>query len=222
MRSKRIAHPPTSGSRSGAVAIDGGVRVRSVDRDTGLAEAHRRYGGIDVPAILAGMSSALGAAVVLGGLAAAAGTVGYQQGVRSDTEDVSFGGFVAGLLVLLIAFLIGGWVTGRMSRYDGARNGALAAVAFIVLAAGVAALGAWLGGSWDFFDAVHLPQWFADNATTATGMITGGVAVAVMVVAAVMGGKLGERYHRRADDVLLTSRSGGITRPAPTQPEGHP
>ena len=34
----------------------------------------------------------------------------------------SVAGLVGGLAVLLVAFLVGGWVAGRMARYDGARQ----------------------------------------------------------------------------------------------------
>jgi hypothetical protein len=200
-------------SRSGAVRVQGkGMRVRETGGDVGVEAAHRRFGGLDVPASLAGTLCALGTAVLLAGLATGAGSVGYQQGLRGDADKLSFGGFIAGLVILLLAFLAGGWVAGRMSRYDGARNGLMAAVWFLLLTAAVSILGAWLGDKYDFFVDVNLPQWFSRNARTAAGIASGIVAAAVMLLAGMLGGKLGARYHRRADEVIVRSRPGGIPR----------
>jgi hypothetical protein len=186
------------------------VQVSKVRRDVGLTEAHRRFGGLDLPASLAGMLCALGTTVLLAGLLAGAGSIGYQRGVRSDESTLSVAGLAGGLAVLLIAFLVGGWVAGRMARYDGLRNGLMTAVWFIVLAAVVAGLGAWLGDRYDFFSRVDLPQWFTDGAGSATAIVTGLLAVVVMLAAGALGGWLGARYHRRADRLIAATRSGGV------------
>src|SRR5215218_7245116 len=122
--------------RPAAVEARGkGVRVTRVAGDVGVAEAHRRFGGVDVPASLAGTLCALGTTVLLAGVVAGAGTVGYQRGVRSDGSSLSVAGLVGGLVILLVGFGLGGWVAGRMARYDGVQNGLLTGVWFVVLAA---------------------------------------------------------------------------------------
>lgn len=186
------------------------MRVRDVREDVGVSEVRRRFGGLDIPASLAGMLAALGLTVLLGGLLAGAGSVGYQVGLRGDADDLSVGGLIAGLVVLLVAFLVGGWVAGRIARYDGARNGLMTAVWFLVLGAGVSVLGAWLGDRYDFLGDVHLPQWFSGDARTAAAIGTGLLAVVVTVLAATLGGKAGQRYHQRADELLVRTRPGGI------------
>ncbi len=164
---------------------------RSNDNRAGVAEAHRRFGGLDVPATLAGMVAALGTLVVLSGIAAGAGTIGYQSGL-DDTDDLSLGGFIAGMVVLFLAFLVGGWVAGRMARYDGGRNGLVSALWFVLLVAGLAALGAWAGDRYeDEFTDLDLPRWFEDNARTTTAVITGLVAVVVALLAGFLGGRRG-------------------------------
>ncbi len=60
-------------TRTGSSTVHDGrdrVRTRRLDGDVGVVEAHRRFGGIDVPATLAGMAAALGTAVLLAGLLA--------------------------------------------------------------------------------------------------------------------------------------------------------
>jgi hypothetical protein len=196
--------------QAGAVAIDAaGVRHHDITDDLGLGEARRRFGGIDVPATLAGMLAALGLTVVLAGIAGAAGSIGYQRGV--DDTNLSVGGLAAGLAVLVVAFFVGGWVAARIARYDGVRNSILTAVWFVVLAAAVSALGVWAGDRYDFFDDVRLPQWFS-NADTTAAVVTALAGVAVMIAAAAVGGAVGARYHRRADAVIANTRTGGIVR----------
>ena len=190
-----------------------GVKARRVGRDVGVVEARRRFGGIDVPATLGGTAAAIGTAVLVAGLLAGAGTVGYQRGL-AGTEDLSIGGLVAGLATLLVAFLVGGWVAGRMARYDGGRNGVLTAVWFLLLAALMSGLGAWLGREYDVFPSLRLPQWFSADARTGAAVVTGLVALAVMLLAGWLGGHLGSRYHRKADALISTTREGGLARPA--------
>jgi hypothetical protein len=197
-------------ARTGAVSVeDEGVQVRQVRRDEGVAEAHKRFGGVDVPASLAGSLCALGLTVLLAGLLTGVGSVGYQTGITDSDTTLSGGGLIGGLAVLFLAFLTGGWVAGRMARYDGAHNGLMTAVWFLVLAAVVSVLGAWLGDKYDFFANVHLPQWFSDNARNAKALATGLLALAVMLFAGLIGGILGARYHRRVDAVIA-ERPGGV------------
>ena len=208
----RYADHTRAGARSVHKQGDG-IRTRRVDGDAGVTEAHRRFGGIDVPATLAGTVAALGTAVLVAGILAGAGTVGYQKGL-AGTEELSLGSLVAGLATLLVAFLVGGWVAGRIARYDGGRNGVLTAIWFLALAALTSGLGAWLGDKYDVFPSVRLPQWFSADARTAAAVATGLLALAVMLVAGWLGGRLGERYHRQADALIATTRDGGIARPA--------
>src|SRR3954454_15216716 len=162
MQTKHERHAASS-HQGGDVAatVPPGVRVSDVSADIGVEEARRRFGGLDVPATLAGTSAAVGLAVVVAGLFTAGGSFGYQRGLRGSTSAVSIGGFVAGLVTLALAFLFGGWVAGRMARYDGGRNGLLVVVWFVVLAALLGAIGAWAGSDYDVFEGVHLPQWFS-------------------------------------------------------------
>ncbi|MEJ7844170.1 MAG: TIGR04086 family membrane protein [Acidimicrobiales bacterium] len=195
---------------------------RSNDNRAGVAEAHRRFGGLDVPATLAGMVAALGTLVVLSGIAAGAGTIGYQSGL-DDTDDLSLGGFIAGMVVLFLAFLVGGWVAGRMARYDGGRNGLVSALWFVLLVAGLAALGAWAGDRYeDEFTDLDLPRWFEDNARTTTAVITGLVAVVVALLAGFLGGMRGGRYHRKADEVIAGAGGVAVARTVPTGTEAVP
>jgi hypothetical protein len=170
--------------------------------ETALGVAHRRFGGFDLPAAFAGMLAALGLTVLLAGIAGAAGSIGYQSG--ASTDDLSYGGLVTGLVVLLLSFFVGGWVAGRMARYDGGLNGTTSGILFVLLAAAVSGVGSWLDKQYDFFQDVNLPSWFSGPSTT-EAVVTAIAGIAVVLLAAGVGGLVGARYHRRADALIATT-----------------
>jgi hypothetical protein len=173
-----------------------------------IAAARDRFGGIDLPAGLVGMLTAIAVLVLLGGIVGAAiGAIGYQTGLSGDNvDDISLASLIGGLVVLAIAYLVGGWTAGRIARYDGARNGLMTAVWTIVLAGALSALAAWFGSEYDVFANVQLPQWFDRDALTSTALASGIAAVATMLVAGLLGGLWGTRYHRLADQTLLDAQ----------------
>jgi hypothetical protein len=173
------------------------------DPYSGIAVAHERFGGIDIPASLVGMLTALSTTLILAGLVGAAvGAVGYQTGLESDSEDLSIWSMVGGIAVLFVAYVIGGWATGRIARYDGARNGFAAGIWTLVLGGILAGLGAWIGSEYDVFQNVDLPQWFDSDALTTAAIISGIAAIAAMFAGGILGGLWGEYYHRRADRTI--------------------
>jgi MFS family permease len=187
-----------------ARAVD--VRTeRGTARDpyAGIAAAHERFGGVDIPASLVGMLTALSTTLILAGLVGAAvGAVGYQTGLEENADDLSISSLIGGVAVLFVAYLIGGWAAGRIARYDGARNGFAAGIWTLVLAAILAGLGAWIGSEYDVFRNVELPQWFESDALTTAAIISGIAAIAAMFAGGIIGGLWGERYHRRADRTI--------------------
>jgi hypothetical protein len=173
-----------------------------------IAAARDRFGGIDLPASLVGMLTAIAMLILLGGIVGAAiGAIGYQTGLRGDNvADISLASLIGGLVVLAIAYLVGGWTAGRIARYDGARNGLMTGVWTIVLAGALSALAAWFGSAYDVFANVELPQWFDRDALTTSALVSGLVAVATMLIAGLIGGLWGTRYHRLADQTLLDAQ----------------
>jgi hypothetical protein len=181
----------------------GGIRVHDARYDVGVGEARRRFGGIDVRATLVGMLTALAFLVLFAGLVGAAiGAIGYQKGL-SGTEDRRPHRACLGLRS-------GRLDAGRIARYDGPLNGAMTGVWTLILAAILAGLGAWLGSEYNVFRNVELPQWFPRDALTAGAIVSGVVAVAGMLLAGALGGAWGERFHRRADATIATTRPGGV------------
>ena len=191
----------------GARAVDVQTEERTTgDPYAGIAAAHERFGGIDIPASLVGMLTALSTVLILAGLVGAAvGVVGYQTGLEENAEDLSIGSLIGGVAILFVAYLIGGWAAGRIARYDGARNGFATGIWTLILAGILAGLGAWIDSEYDVFRNVELPQWFSSDALTTAAIISGVAAIAAMFVGGILGGLWGELYHRRADRTIATA-----------------
>jgi len=178
----------------------------TTDPYAGISAARDRFGGIDIPASLVGMLTALSTTLILAGLIGASlGAVDYQSGLEGDAEDIALWSMIGGVAVLFVAYFIGGWAAGRMARYDGARNGFATGVWTLVFGAILAGLGAWIGSDYDVFRNVELPQWFSTDAFTTRAIITGIAAIAAMFLGGIVGGLWGERYHRRADRTIVST-----------------
>jgi hypothetical protein len=169
-----------------------------------------------------GMLTALATLVLLGGIAAAAvGAIGYQKGLDTDdvtasnADEISAAGLIGGIVLLFLAYVVGGWAAARIARYDGRRNGLMTGIWTLLLAAILSGLGAWLGSEYDVLRNVDLPQWFSRDAATVGAIVSGVVAVLAMLLGGLLGGAWGERYHRRADAQIAWTRSGGIERREP-------
>jgi hypothetical protein len=173
------------------------------------AERRSRF---DLRATIAGALAALGTLLLLSSLlGAAAGAIGYQTGV--DDKDLSIGGLIGGLIVLFIACLVGGWVAGRMARRKGALHGLVAIVWLVVLTAVLAALAALAGDKYDVTERVGLPTWFDPDALGAAAIITGLIALALMLLGGWLGGRLGERRETTSGVEVVERRRNVRQRP---------
>ena len=110
------------------------------------------------------------------------------------------GGAIALLAALMVAYYAGGYVAGRMSRFDGARQG-LATWAIGLAVTVALALAAWiLGDQYNVLERLNLPSLPVGDQSFATGGLIAIAAILIgTVVAAIAGGKVGQRYHTRVD-----------------------
>jgi hypothetical protein len=165
------------------------------------------FGGVQGGAAFFGWLSANGLAVLLIALLSAAGVaVGVAQGIDSadeaaeQVETLGLGGAIAVLVVLFLAYLAGGYVAGRMARFDGVRQGVAVWLIGLVVVAALAGAGAILGAQYDVLQQLDLPRIPIDEGTATTaGVITLVAILLVTLLGAVIGGKVGERYHRKVD-----------------------
>jgi hypothetical protein len=165
------------------------------------ARQHEEFGGINWGAAFFGWLVAVGLGALLVGLLAAAGAaVGLTELSETDTAEIGLGGAVALLIALAVAYFAGGYVAGRMSRFDGARQGFGTWLLGLVVTIVLAIVGAVLGSEYNVLERLELPAVPVGDSELATG---GALALAIVLIgtliAAVAGGKAGERYHRRVD-----------------------
>lgn len=167
-----------------------------------------RYGGLNLGAsffgwlvansvavLLVSLLSALGAAIAL---TAANGNTGS---LANKAQAVGVTGGIMLLITLGIAYYAGGYVAGRMSRFDGTRQGlgvwGIGVVVTILL--GIA--GALLGANFNLLQQMNLPSLPIDGQSfTTAGAITVFLVLVVTALAAMAGGKVGERYHQKVNE----------------------
>jgi hypothetical protein len=179
-----------------------------------------RRSAFDLPATVAGALAALGTFVLLSAIVGGVvGSIGYQAGVEG--RDLGIGGLVAGLVVLFVACLVGGWVAGRMARRRGGVHGLVAAVWLVALAAVIAALAALAGDDLDVRDRVGLPGWFDSDALGTAAIITGVLALVLMLLGGYLGGRWGERRAHTHQVELVEHRTGVRRRAGGIVAEGH-
>jgi hypothetical protein len=185
-----------------------------------LTAQRERFGGINWGAAFFGWLSANGLAVlVLAGFSAAGlaigltSTAGHPELNRQRAENGGLGpirsvdtiGLIGGaalLAVLVVAYFAGGYVAGRMSRFDGLRQGFAVWVIGLLVVIVVAALAAVAGAKYNVLARLDLPRIPVDEGTATRGGVVVLVGVLLStVIAAGLGGKVGEHYHRRVDKV---------------------
>jgi hypothetical protein len=195
----------------------GGVATR--ERDDGVADApvatgrrevrarqREQFGGTNWGAAFFGWLVAVGMAAILTALlAAAGGAIGLTEGVSasdaaSNAEEISLIGGIVLLAILLIAYFSGGYVSGRMSRFDGGRQGIGVWILGLLVTIVLAILGAIAGSEYNVLNQLNLPRIPIDEGSLTTGGVIALIAVVLgTLLAAMAGGKAGERYHRKID-----------------------
>ncbi len=167
-----------------------------------------RFGGrIQWETVFFGLLAAVGLAAVLvamliGGLVAAGVTDFGQTAASLFDHLVAAGGAIA-VAILALSYLTGGYVAGRMARFDGWRQG-LGVWLLSVLLVLAFAVAAWIsGGELDPAKSISLPADPVDGGPLADGGVLIGVLAVVPLLAALAGGMMGERYHRTVDDAAF-------------------
>ena len=170
------------------------------------ARQREEFGGINWGAAFFGWLVAVGVAVLLTGILAAAGAaIGLTEPstatqAQSEPETVTLAGAIALLVVLAIAYYCGGYVAGRMSRFDGARQGIGAWAIGLVITIAITVLAIVLGSQYNVVERANLPRLPIGDETLTTG---GAIATAVLLLGtllfAAFGGIAGARYHRKVD-----------------------
>lgn len=202
-----VAAGNTTGTRAttrGRAAAAGDAVV--LDREARLRQRDE-FGGINWGAAFFGWVVAIGIGVLLTAIVSAAGAaIGLTNGdtAKANADTIGIVGGALLIAIAVISYYAGGYVAGRMSRFDGARQGFGVWLLGLVITLLVAGAGAILGDQYNVFEQLNLPRIPVSTSDLTTG---GAIALAAIVLgsllAAVVGGKVGTRYHRRVDRAAL-------------------
>ncbi|MDQ4085777.1 MAG: hypothetical protein M3165_08175 [Actinomycetota bacterium] len=181
----------------------------TADRDDGPVyreTAHERYGGFTFAAAFYGWLVAVALTVLLAGIAGAIATASgatlnvTQTEAQREAGTIGVASAIALLVILVIAYFAGGYVAGRMSRFDGGRQGLGVWILGLLVTILVAVLGAIFGSQYDVFQRANLPSLPVPTETlTIGGVITLVAVVLGTMLMAILGGKAGQRYHTKID-----------------------
>lgn len=187
------------------------------DRETAVARQKERFGGIKVGSAFFGWLAATGMAVLLTALVAAAGTA---VGLANNTDvneavnqaaqnsgTVGLVGIIVLLVILFLSYYCGGYVAGRMARFNGAKQGFMVWVWALIAAVVVAILGLVAGQQFNVLANLNsfprIP--INEGQLTTTSIIAAVVVAVVALVGAVLGGLAGMRFHRKVDRAGFTT-----------------
>jgi hypothetical protein len=180
-------------------------------RDRAALAREAGLGRLSLPSVLAGVLVAYGAFAVLAALVGAvAAAIGLNTDLAgNDWASLGMGSAIAVAIVLLLAYLFGGYVAGRMARRAGLLNGLAVFVLAVVLVAVVAAIAASQADT----DAVQANLRSLGIPTTGTewrkvGTVAGIGSLAAMLVGALLGGVLGERWHSKLTRRAVSGKYG--------------
>jgi hypothetical protein len=200
--------PEDSRSSRGRVSIP----EDSARRGRGAFQREKdEYGGVKVGLAFFGWLTATGTAVMLTAFVAAAGTAvsvvtnidasSARNQATQDPKTVSIVGGVILFLVLFVAYYCGGYVAGRMARFDGVRQGLAVWLWAVCIAALVAVLAAVAGSQYDVLSKLNsFPRIPVSQGNLTTGGLIALVVVAVgSLGGALLGGLAGMHFHRKVD-----------------------
>jgi hypothetical protein len=165
------------------------------------------YRGFKFGAAFFGWLVAISMTVLLAGVIGAI-AIGVQSVVnytRGEAEQRAGALGIAAAVILVLAmslaFYTGGYVAGRLARFDGGRQGFgvwVFALFITGVAAGVVAVANTQSNVIDRIDLPHVP--LSDSTLTTGAIGTAAALVLLTLLAALLGGNSGRRYHDRIDN----------------------
>jgi MFS family permease len=203
----------STGSHSSTSVVDdrrAGARQDSDAPARGQVEEiqqrqREEFGGLRWGCAFFGWLVAVGIATLLTALLSAAGAaVGLTQASTEDaTGNAGTIGIVGGVLllaILLVAYYAGGYVAGRMARFNGPKQGLGVWIIALVVTIVLAVAGAVLGAQYNVLSQLNLPRIpIGEGTLTLAGVIALAAVVLGTLLAAIAGGKAGTHFHRKID-----------------------
>jgi len=184
----------------------------TLDRREVVGRQKDAFGGMKFGSCFFGWLTASGAAVLLIALVTGVGAaLGLTQNVdvtnptAAQTESIGFVGGIILVAIIFVSYLAGGYVAGRMARFNGFKQG-LGVWLWAVIMAILVAIAGWLADA--RFDVLAQLNSFPriplnEGTLTTAGVIAAVCVVAASLIGALLGGLAGMRYHRRVDKAGL-------------------
>jgi hypothetical protein len=194
-RDTRVDHPVTDDTAA-------------LDRRQVVSREKDAFGGMKFGSCFFGWLTASGTAVLLVALAAGVGAaLGLTQNMdvtdpaTAQAESIGFLSGIVVVAIIFVSYLAGGYVAGRMARFNGLKQGFGVWLWAVIIAILVAVAGWFAGARFDIFAQLNsFPRLPLNEGTlTTAGVIVALGVVAVSLAGALLGGLAGMRYHRRVD-----------------------
>ena len=138
----------------------GSTRDRQADHEA----AHEKFGGMNLGACFFGWLVAIAVTVLLTGIvgaivAAISSTTSVAQSeAERQAGTISIAAEVTLIVVLMLAYYAGGYVAGRMSRFDGTKQGIGVWVLGLIVTILAIGIGAIFGSQYNILDRVQMPR----------------------------------------------------------------
>jgi hypothetical protein len=195
--------------------VDDAVVDEAPTRQTVVAREKEQFGGIKIGSAFFGWLAATGMAVLLTALVAAAGTaVGLASNTNvndavnqaSKNQTVGIAGIITLLVILFVSYYCGGYVAGRMARFNGVRQGLMVWIWALIAAIVVAVLALTAGQQYNVLANLNsFPRIPVNEGDlTTTGIVAAVVVAVVALIGAMLGGLAGMRFHRKVDRAGFT------------------
>jgi len=202
---REVVDRDRDGVRDDRFVADPAARAAVLDRE------REEFGGMKFGSAFFGWLTAMGVGVLLTGLLGATGaalglgTLGedLDEAAAANAGTIGIIGAIVLLVILFVAYFAGGYVAGRMARFNGLKQGLAVWLWAIIVAAIGAIIAAIAGSRWDVLANLNA---FPRIPVTEGELTIAGIATLVLVIAvtlggAILGGKTGTRYHRKVDAV---------------------
>jgi uncharacterized membrane protein len=200
-----------------------GISSSRERRNDVVAAEHRQFGGMKFGSAFFGWIAATGIGAILTALVAAVGAATSSQSAdpsqAADQASQNLGtvGIIGGIVlavILFISYFCGGYVAGRMARFDGVKQGLAVWLWAIVVAIVLAVLGLIVGSQFNVLSKLNsfprLPV--GEETLTTGGIIVLVVAALVSLAGALLGGRSGMHFHRKVDQVGVDHSLGSAGR----------
>lgn len=203
------ARPAGGSGNHAAHAVPGTARDNAATtREHVVNREKDQFGGVKIGSAFFGWLTTAGTTVLLSAIATAFGAALLANNVDAAGEAVSnpegagIAGAVLLTVILFVAYFCGGYVAGRMARFNGIKQGVAVWVWGIIIALVLALIGMIAGNELDINAQLNTyPQFSGDD--TAAAVISAVIAALVALAGAILGGLAGMRFHRRVDKAGL-------------------